>query len=441
MSDLDQKQQSEFIVEKIKERPVNKKKLIRQTITTASMAVIFGLIACFTFLVLEPVINNWLYPEEEPQIVIFPEDQEEMAPEDMLAESLPAESAEPQEETVVLEEEQIQEILSGVTLNLENYKQLYAAMSEYVESLNQYMVTITAVTSNIDWFNNVQESKNQTSGVIVAQNGREILILADSTALRTAERFLITFSAGNQAEGQLKMQDKATNLAILSVELSNLPPEMVADGIPVASLGSSNGKRMAGTPVVAMGSPMGTSNSIGYGMVTAAGTTFSTPDRNYKLLLTDINGSQNGSGVLFNMQKQIVGIIVNGKTGTDMKNVVSALGISELKKVIEKLSNATQMAYMGILGVDVSNEANATLGVPFGAYVKQVEMDSPAMLAGVQQGDVVTAVNGKAVISFSDYSSLLMQMKPGETAELTIMRQSQTEYKEIDFSIELGEVK
>ena len=64
--------EKKFMIEKIKERPVNKKKLLRRTLITASMAVIFGLVACFTFLVLEPVISNWLYPEEEPQVVVFP---------------------------------------------------------------------------------------------------------------------------------------------------------------------------------------------------------------------------------------------------------------------------------------------------------------------------------------------------------------------------------
>ena len=75
MPESSQNNQSDFMIEKIKERPVNKKKLLRRTVITAAMAVIFGLIACFTFLILEPVISNFLYPEEEPQIVVFPEDQ------------------------------------------------------------------------------------------------------------------------------------------------------------------------------------------------------------------------------------------------------------------------------------------------------------------------------------------------------------------------------
>ena len=76
----------EFLQEKIKERPINKKKLLKRTIITASMAVLFGLLACLSFLLLEPVLNNWLYPEEEPEIVTFPQEKNEMRPEDMLTE-------------------------------------------------------------------------------------------------------------------------------------------------------------------------------------------------------------------------------------------------------------------------------------------------------------------------------------------------------------------
>ena len=76
----------DFLQERIKERPINKKKLLRKTIITASMAVLFGLLACLSFLLLEPVLNNWLYPEEAPEVVTFPPEQEEMLPEDMLTE-------------------------------------------------------------------------------------------------------------------------------------------------------------------------------------------------------------------------------------------------------------------------------------------------------------------------------------------------------------------
>ena len=81
-------QDIEFIKEKVKERPLNRRKLFKRTLLTASMAAIFGLIACVTFLVLEPVFSNLLYPEEEPQQVELKEEniEDEMRPEDMILE-------------------------------------------------------------------------------------------------------------------------------------------------------------------------------------------------------------------------------------------------------------------------------------------------------------------------------------------------------------------
>ena len=62
---MEDQQKFEFMTEKVKERPLNKRKLMRKTLMTVFMAVIFGLIACLTFSVLEPVISNWLHPQEE----------------------------------------------------------------------------------------------------------------------------------------------------------------------------------------------------------------------------------------------------------------------------------------------------------------------------------------------------------------------------------------
>ena len=228
---------------------------------------------------LEPVISNWLYPEEEPQIVVLPEDQEEMSPEEMLAENLPTESPSPEveQEELVLEKEQIDEILSGVVLDRQNYKEIYAALSDYVTELNHYMVTVTAVTSNIDWFNTVQEKKNQTSGVIITDNGKELLILTDASYLSSAESLTITFYTGDQVNAQVKQTDNYTNLAVLTVPLEDLPAGIKKEKLVYPTLGSSNTK-LTGMPVIAMGSPMGTSNSIGYGMITSASTVYSVPD-------------------------------------------------------------------------------------------------------------------------------------------------------------------
>lgn len=445
MSDWEQNnnRQSDFLTEKIKVKPVNKRKLIRRTLITAAMAVIFGLIACVTFLVLEPVISNWLYPEEEPQFVTFPEDQEEMSPEDMLAENLPEESAVPAqegEEAVKLGEAQIQDILSHIKLDLNDYKDIQAALTAYAGNLKKYMVTVTAVTSNRDWFDDIQESRNQCSGLILENNGIELLILTNYSTIKDAERLSLVFYDGAQVEAQLKQHDSATNLAVVSVDLSDLPFDM-EENPPIATLGSSNSQSLPGTPVIAMGSPMGISGSVGYGMVTASGSQLSLTDRNYNILLTDIVGSRNASGVLFNLKGQVIGVITDKNTYSGMDNMICAYGITELKKIIENMSNEIKKPYLGIIGVDVPAEANREQGVPYGAYVKEIEFDSPAMRAGIQRGDVITALNGRSITTFYSYSNSLMQFEAGSTVELKVMRRVRSEYKEMDFSVVLGEAK
>ena len=163
-------------------------------------------------------------------------------------------------------------------------------------------------------------------------------------------------------------------------------------------------------------------------------------DRNYRLILTDITGSQNASGVIFDLQGQMLGIITNNKTGSDMRNLITAYGITELQKTVEKMSNAAPIAYLGINGGDVPKEANLEYGVPYGAYVEEVDMDSPAMQEGIQRGDVITGMDDKSVTNFSMYSNILMQMEPGQIVTVTVMRQAQDEYKEMEFSVELGGV-
>ena len=114
-----QKADSDFITERIKQRPVNKVKLLRRTLITAAMAVIFSLVACLTFLILEPVFSNWLYPEEEPAPIEFPAETEEMLPEDMIADDSQMEEPPPPE--IKLEDEQIAKLLDCLNFVLDYF--------------------------------------------------------------------------------------------------------------------------------------------------------------------------------------------------------------------------------------------------------------------------------------------------------------------------------
>ncbi len=436
MANTEQNKQSDFMIEKIKERSVSsKRKLLRKTVTTASMAVIFGLIACLTFLILEPVFSNWLNPEEEPEIVVFPEEADEMAPEDMLVEEQKP-SLQEAVESVILEEEQIQKILDNVKLDKSHYIQLYNAMSEYKKELNRSMVVVTGVSSDVDFFNDTYESKGQTYGVLVALNGKEYLILTEKKVIDQAETITVTFLDGMKADAQIKQSDSQTGLAVIAVPVSTLN-DSTRKALKLASLGTSNLVEPVGTPVMALGCPMGTVGSVGYGMITSQGSLLGKVDANYLLYTTDIYGSGDGTGVLFDLDNHIIGVITENRVSDELKYNITAIGVSELRKLIEKMSNGKELAYLGISGMDVTEEAHIELGVPYGAYVKEVEMGSPAMLAGIQKGDVIVAINGNTIQKFANYSTTLLNLEVGQSVKIVIQRPVQSVYKEMEMEITL----
>lgn len=448
MSEKEPNVRNEFMIEKIKERPVNKKKLVKRMLFTAAMAVIFGLVACFTFLALEPRLKKWMNPEEELPKIYFPEETEEMSPEEMLSGSLvdptviqtiPDETTEENPVSSGLSEEEIQDILSQVRLNVVNYRQMYSAMSEYTKILQKSMVTLTGITSRTDWFNDVNESANKSSGVIIAITTKELLILTDYSSLQNAQRLNVTFCNGAETTAELKRRDPSTGLAVVSIPTDILPEEFLKETISMANLGSSNYSNIVGTPVIALGNPMGTVGSVGYGVITSTSGQVNDMDVSYKLLQTDIVGSIKADGMLFNLYGQLIGVITHQNNVPGMENVITAYGISDLKKRMEKLSNDQVFSYFGIYGSTVSLSAHEEFNVPYGAFVKDVKLDSPAMRAGIQKGDVIIQMDDYKVDDFSKFVSYIYSKEPEDIVHVTIMRQVQNDYKEMKIDITLGE--
>lgn len=423
--------QSDFLRETIKQKPVNKKKLFRRTIITVVMAVVFGLVACFTFLVLEPLISNKLYPEEETTEVQFPEEtvSEEMKPEDMLVEVSDTEET----TTAELENQQIEEILSQMEFSLDDYQSVYAELAKLAETTSRCVVTVTGVSSDVDWFNDIYENESSASGVIIANNGKSILILVSSSVLKDADNIVVTFCNQAQVEAELVQKDNTTGLAILSVELLAINEDTM-DVINIAKLGSSNSDKLLGMPIIALGSPAGLNNSVCYGIITSMGTIIDQPDSAYKLITTDIYTSSNATGILINLRGMVVGIIDNINTGTDMQNRLTAYGITELKKTIEKMSNNQELTYLGIHGTDIPENMAETLGTQEGVYIKEIEIDSPAMAAGIQSGDVLIRVGNVSVANYNDLLNILYSAQPEDTIEITVLRQE----KEMNMDVTLG---
>lgn len=443
----------EFLQEKIKERPIDKKKLLQRTIITASLALLFGLIACLTFLVLEPVLNNWIYPEEEPEMVTFPQEEDEMLPEDMLTEnngnmlngygnryepnSYPYESVENDHtQTYGFEEEETTEMTTEEEENsrIKEHEELYVELSSLYQSISTSMVTVTSVKSEVDWFNNPYESEGQNAGVIIANNNKELLVLTKNSQLDSAEKIMVTFCNGVSVEGVKKGFDKNIDLAVIAVDLKYIKSAALND-ITVATLGSSIGSSIVCTPVIAIGNIQGYRDNLCYGMVTSANNIITLPDSQYKLLTTDIYGSQNPSGILINMKGQVVGVIDSAYNHSDTKNLVAAIGISELKGLITKISNANVPAYVGIYAQDISSQARKSQNIPQGAYISDIDMDSPAMIKGIQKGDIVIQVNDKVINTASDYMNAIRNCSVDQEIEISILRASKQDYEQMRFKV------
>ena len=145
-------------------------------------------------------------------------------------------------------------------------------------------------------------------------------------------------------------------MAIVGVERS-LITDATWSRIKAADLGNSNAMSQ-GKAVIALGNPFGYSDGMGVGIVDSRfQESVMLADGEYKVIVTDMPGTAQGSGILFNVDEAVVGII-NPKLGGDM-GVMTAYGISSLKSEIELMSNAKEVPYIGIIGTLVTEEISA----------------------------------------------------------------------------------
>ena len=454
---LDMASDFDFLQERIKERPINKKKLLKKTIITASMAVLFGLLACLSFLLLEPVLNNWLYPEEAPEIVTFPQEQEEMLPEDMLTEGDSIQPSQTGQESV--EEQsthlQLQEPPSTESSTesvpednpssfpddevkqpaLKSYQTQYEELYNTYREINSSMVTVTAVYSDVDWFNNTYQNEGTTAGVVIANNNKELLILSKKSPLDMAENIRITFCNGVNADAAIKQYDQNTDLAVLAVDLKYIGSSTL-EYVTVAELGSSASSGIIGTPIIAVGNLFGYKDNVCYGIITSKGNNVELADNEYKLITTDIYASENPSGILVNLDGEVIGIIDNSYNNSDTRNLISAVGITELKGMITKLSNGEEIPYLGIYTQDITSQARMEMGLPQGAYIFDIDMDSPAMMNGIQKGDIIVQVGTHEIRNAADYMNALRDSVIDRNLKVVVQRASVNSYEEMSFLIQ-----
>ena len=412
----------QFIRETRKEKPINRKRLLRHSIEAMILAVIFGSVSCLTFVVLKPRLEQYFMPEEQPQ-VSFEEQEPEEEP---AAQEKDDEKSEP--ETVIIEK--------PAPLDLGQYQTLQNKLYAVGREADKFIVSVTNVKNDTDIFNTTYETKGIGSGVIIADTGEHLLILTEKKTIAGASSIRVTFVDSATVKAELQRYDGNTGIAVLRVKAEDVPADTKRQ-IAVATLGSSVGVSQ-GQTVLAVGSPIGTIHSILTGNITSNRNTISTMDCNYTIFTTDMVGSADASGALINTKGEIIGFVLQDYNMQKEQTTLAAVSISELKGVIELLSNDKPVPYLGLRISTVTDEIAENYHMPKGVYVREAALDSPAMEAGFQSGDVITAINGEAVVTAEDYGKILRTLAVDDVVHITYERQGAEDYIPLEIDAKVG---
>ncbi len=423
-----------FLQEEIKKRPLNRKKMMRRMTLVAVMAAIFGAVACLFFLLLEPIFNRILYPQEAVTGVSYPEETEteELTPEEMIVNEEEKAATEEQERIRM----EVERFLRDKDQGADAAARIYSSLRQVAAEARYFLVDVSEISSDTDWFNDPYETRGVVSGMIIAKAESEIQVLVYSPGIGDAETIQVTFFDGSSVEAAIHSQDRVSGLAVLSVSLDYLDAA-VKEQIRAADLGSSAPSTLTGQLVLAVGRPTGTGGSISYGAVSSASANLGTVDSGLMQITTDIYGSKQASGFLLNPEGQVVGILDPYHGRQDLPDLLCAIGISESKQLIEKLSSGGKKAYLGVQCTDVPDDVRERLGIPEGVYLSEVVDDSPAMNAGLQKGDVITAMGDEEVHYSTVLSRVLLEKDAGTELPITLMRPSGDGYTEMEITVTL----
>jgi len=254
------------------------------------------------------------------------------------------------------------------------------------------------------------------SGVITTSDG---YILTNNHVVDGADRVRVELSDQRTFDAKVIGADQASDLAVLKVE---------ADNLPTMSIGDSSAVRV-GDVVLAVGNPLGVGQTVTMGIISAKGRATGVGDGSYEdFLQTDAPINQgNSGGALVNLRGQLIGI--NSQILTPSGGNIGlgfAIPSNMAREVMDQLKT-TGTVRRGRLGVGIQGvtaDMAESLGLPnaSGAIVSSVEPGSAAALAGLKQGDVITAVDGESVANSNALRNRIAGTLPGTSVTLDVMR-------------------
>ena len=400
---MDRKKQDDyhFVKEHIKKKPEDKRRFFVSPVHIVISGIVFGVLAALAFCASKPVFDN-LFGSQEQKV--------------QLSGSEDSVSAEPEPET---KSEQVY-ITEKQQMELEDYQILQNKLYSVGKEANKSVVSVTGVTSRKDWFDSDYETQGQGAGIIIADTSQKFLIVTEKKLIADATQIEVSFYDSASAEANLVAYDGNTGIAVLSVD-KKLLNETTKQKVTPAEIGNS-GIVSQGSLVIAIGSPLGEVYSILTGNVTASDNEITTIDMSYDIITTDIIGTDISSGALIDLDGKVVGLIMQGYGTESNRNTITALGITEIRGLIEKLSNGKTPVYLGLETSTVTDEIAEEYALPDGIYIKNVYVDSPAMEAGLQTGDVLVKINQQEILSESQYETFLQSAKSGQEIKITVKR-------------------
>lgn len=416
---LEQKQNSEeeeysFLQEIIKDEAGDQAKWKHDVLRRIQLGLIFGLVACFTFFACKPWVEKRF--EEDPTEVTIPQDEQQ------------------EKDQTQQEQEQVQE--QKTVLTTETYQEMLNNLKQVSGEVRKSVVEIQGAVTEEEFSKDQEDKEKSISGMIVADNGQELLILAGELPVKEAKIIRVTFSGDSQCDAILKSRDAGLGLCVYAVQRKNIADDVWAQ-IETATLGGSK-VVSEGDTVIAVGKLYGCDTIAGYGVIESGENYLDKADGQYQTIYTDVAGDISGSGVLVNIRGEVIGIINTSVRPDDQTNKISGYGISDIKDVIELLSNGKNVPYLGVPGVEVSSEMQGQ-GIPQGVYVKEVDAGSPAMAAGIQSGDIITNIADTDIINLLGYHNTLMKQNVGDKILVRGKRQGTGgEYVDIDFGVTVG---
>ncbi len=263
---------------------------------------------------------------------------------------------------------------------------------------------------------------NLGSGVILTRSG---YILTNQHVINGADEILVSLPDGRSSEAELIGQDRESDIAVLHIPLKGL------QNIQIANTGD---KMEVGDIVLAIGNPLNVGQTVTMGIISATGRNRVGLNTFENFIQTDaaINPGNSG-GALINANGNLIGINTamfsqsGGSQGIGFAIPVT-LAVDIMSEIIE--TGKVTRGWLGVEGTEITAKAAMASGNPniSGVLVVGVFIDSPADLAGVQAGDIITAINDREVFRVRNVLENIASHKPGDKITISLLRQGQPIY-------------